>query len=41
MSDKITIKFKPEGDKDLIRAINALSKAQAELNNKVASAQSC
>ena len=32
--ETILIKFKPQGDGDLIRAINALSKAQFELENK-------
>jgi len=34
MPETITIKFRPEGDKELIQAINALAKAQLQLENK-------
>ena len=35
MSNQILIKFKPQGDKPLKAAINALAKAQESLNGKV------
>lgn len=35
MSNQILIKFKPQGDKSLKAAINALAKAQERLNGKL------
>ena len=34
--EKIIIRFQPKGDKELIQAINALGKAQLQLENKTA-----
>ena len=34
MANIITVKFKPDGDKKLVQAINALSKAQKRLEGQ-------